>query len=196
MNVIRVSIVHESYIIRKGFSSLLLEFPEIFALPGLDSIEMIEERLKKDDPHVLLIQSEIVLKNKSLISKLRNSFSTKLFIELVHQNVNPSNLFPIIYIDNSKQDLVTSINRLILDRYKSKYELIESSDLSDREKAVVREVALGYTNKEIADRLFISTHTVITHRKNITRKLGIKTVSGITVYAILNKLVEMSELKK
>jgi DNA-binding CsgD family transcriptional regulator len=57
-------------------------------------------------------------------------------------------------------------------------------------------VALGFTNKEIAERLFISTHTFITHRKNITRKIGIKTVSGLTVYALLNHLIETEELRE
>ena len=56
-------------------------------------------------------------------------------------------------------------------------------------------VARGLTNKEIAEDLFISTHTVITHRKNIVRKLGIKTVSGLTVYAILNKIIDMTDLQ-
>ena len=63
--------------------------------------------------------------------------------------------------------------------------------LSDREKEVLVEVAHGYLNKEIADRLNISINTVITHRKNITRKTGIKTTPGLTVYAILNGLLDM-----
>lgn len=70
----------------------------------------------------------------------------------------------------------------------------KTSVLSDREEIVLREVALGKTNKEIADKLCISAHTVITHRKNITRKLGIKTVSGLTVYAILNGLIDTTRI--
>ena len=74
----------------------------------------------------------------------------------------------------------------------------DSSDeevLSDREKEVLVLVAKGLLNKEIADRLFISVNTVITHRKNITRKTGIKTAPGLTVYAILGGLVDISELE-
>lgn len=66
--------------------------------------------------------------------------------------------------------------------------------LSDREEHVLRSVAMGKTNKEIADHLCISTHTVITHRKNITRKLGIKTVSGLTVYAMLHNLINVDQM--
>lgn len=69
-----------------------------------------------------------------------------------------------------------------------------SDDLTDREKDVLQKVALGKTNKEVANELFISTHTVISHRKNITRKLGIKTVSGLTVYAILNQLIKLEDI--
>lgn len=68
--------------------------------------------------------------------------------------------------------------------------LSESSELTTREKDVLKLVALGHSNKEIADQLFISIHTVISHRKNITEKLGIKSISGLTVYAILNKLID------
>lgn len=69
----------------------------------------------------------------------------------------------------------------------------EGSVLSEREKNILREVALGLTNKEIADKLFISVHTVTTHRKNITQKLGIKTASGLTIYAILNGIISIGE---
>lgn len=64
-----------------------------------------------------------------------------------------------------------------------------SEELSEREKEILVSVAEGLLNKEIADRHNISINTVITHRKNITRKTGIKTVAGLTVYAILNNLI-------
>ena len=68
-------------------------------------------------------------------------------------------------------------------------------ELSDREKEILVSVAQGLINKEIADRHNISINTVITHRKNITRKTGIKTVSGLTVYAILNNLVDINSIE-
>ncbi len=71
----------------------------------------------------------------------------------------------------------------------------DNNTLSERELSILKLVALGNTNNEIAERLFISTHTVMTHRKNITRKLGIKTVSGLTVYAILNQHIKMEEIQ-
>ncbi len=61
--------------------------------------------------------------------------------------------------------------------------------LSRRELEVLQLVACGYLNKEIADKLSISMHTVISHRQNITQKLQIKTVPGLTIYALLNDLI-------
>lgn len=67
--------------------------------------------------------------------------------------------------------------------------------LSSREKEIVTCVVKGMTNKEIADTLFLSTHTVITHRRNIARKLQIHSPAGLTIYAIVNKLVEIQDIK-
>ncbi|MBP5641936.1 MAG: helix-turn-helix transcriptional regulator [Paludibacteraceae bacterium] len=67
----------------------------------------------------------------------------------------------------------------------------ESQALSDREKEVLVQVVKGLSNKEIADVLCISTHTVISHRKNIARKLNIHSSAGLTIYAIVNHLVEI-----
>ncbi len=77
-------------------------------------------------------------------------------------------------------------------------EAVESGDnyeLTDREREILAGVARGRTNKEIADSHHISVHTVISHRKNITRKTGIKSVSGLTVYALLNRLIEPAEIE-
>lgn len=66
--------------------------------------------------------------------------------------------------------------------------------LSVREVNVLRLVVSGYTNKEIADQLSISLNTVLTHRKNITAKLGVKTVSGLTFYAIMNGYISGTDM--
>ncbi len=71
----------------------------------------------------------------------------------------------------------------------------EHNELSDREEEVLVQVARGLLNKEIADKLNISINTVITHRKNITRKTGIKTVPGLTVYAILRGLIDINSIE-
>ena len=70
-----------------------------------------------------------------------------------------------------------------------------TDDLSQREKEIITCVVKGMSNKEIAEHLFISIHTVITHRRNIARKLQIHSPTLLTVYAIVNKLVDISEVK-
>ena len=72
---------------------------------------------------------------------------------------------------------------------------LEGDNLSAREKEILVCVAKGMLNKEIADLYNISIYTVITHRKNITRKTGIKSVAGLTVYAILNNLIDMNTIE-
>ena len=67
--------------------------------------------------------------------------------------------------------------------------------LSDREKEVIIALVQGMSNKEIADHLCISTNTVITHRRNIARKLQIHSPAGLTIYAIVNGLVDISTVK-
>ena len=72
-----------------------------------------------------------------------------------------------------------------------------SSDeaLSDREKDVIIALVQGMSNKEIADHLCISVNTVITHRRNIARKLQIHSPAGLTIYAIVNGFVDISSVK-
>ena len=71
----------------------------------------------------------------------------------------------------------------------------DSEALSDREKDVIIALVQGMSNKEIADHLCISTNTVITHRRNIARKLQIHSPAGLTIYAIVNGLVDISAVK-
>ena len=67
--------------------------------------------------------------------------------------------------------------------------------ISDREKDVIVSLVQGMSNKEIADHLCISVNTVITHRRNIARKLQIHSPAGLTIYAIVNGLIDISSIK-
>ena len=71
----------------------------------------------------------------------------------------------------------------------------ESETLSDREKEIIAHVAKGLANKEIAEALFISVNTVMTHRRNISRKLQIRSAAGLTIYAIVNGLVSLDDVQ-
>lgn len=70
-----------------------------------------------------------------------------------------------------------------------------NKELTSREIDVLQLIVKGITNKEIADKLSISLNTVLSHRKNITSKLGIKTVSGLTFYAIMNGIISGEEIE-
>ena len=70
-----------------------------------------------------------------------------------------------------------------------------NESLSEREKDVIVSLVQGMSNKEIADHLCISINTVITHRRNIARKLQIHSPAGLTIYAIVNHLVDISSVK-
>ncbi|MDR3365463.1 MAG: LuxR C-terminal-related transcriptional regulator [Prevotellaceae bacterium] len=102
---------------------------------------------------------------------------------------------PHLYTLCSEQEMVEQLQNIL-----TSFESLQSGDakneLSERECEVLAKVAQGAINKEIADSLNISLNTVITHRKNITAKLGIKTISGLTVYAILNGIIAGEDLPK
>ncbi|MBQ0029508.1 MAG: response regulator transcription factor [Paludibacteraceae bacterium] len=70
-----------------------------------------------------------------------------------------------------------------------------SDGLSEREIDIIREIVKGLSNKEIADNLFISVNTVMTHRRNIARKLNIHSPSGLTIYALVNGIVSLEDVK-
>lgn len=88
-----------------------------------------------------------------------------------------------INLNDSESDIVKAIDRIIGAHNEKKQSL---SALSQREIDVLKLIVAGRINKEIADSLHISVNTVMTHRKNISAKLGIKSVSGLSFYALMN----------
>lgn len=88
--------------------------------------------------------------------------------------------------DSDEQTVVEVLRRLVSS---AREEVPSQGELSSRELDVLREVASGKTNKEIADSLCISINTVITHRRNLSAKLGIRSASGLSLYAMMNGLL-------
>ena len=97
-----------------------------------------------------------------------------------------------IGIYDSPARIFQKLHNAIKESKENKNELYE---LSTRERDILISVAKGKTNKEIADEFNISIYTVISHRRNISRKLGINSISGLTVYAIMNKLIDISNIQ-
>ena len=121
---------------------------------------------------------KIIIKDKSLPDEL-----VSLFDEVIES-------------DENEKSIIDKFDRLTGSLTGRTDKRERNDDISHREKEVLRLVALGLTNKEIANRLFISSHTVITHRKNITAKLGIRTIAGLTLYAVINKLITPEDIQE
>lgn len=107
---------------------------------------------------------------------------------LLDGNTAANNLFASIDISSTEEELIDAIDTCI--EKIGKTVAPAPGELTPRETDVLRCIARGMINKEIADSLNISINTVLTHRKNITAKLGIKTVSGLSLYAMMNGLIE------
>lgn len=131
-------------------------------------------------------------RNNKLTATLYGIYNNEEWLRL-HTQVEDKIFVPAIrkLEHRSKQDNVTkNISTMV---FKSGTD--NGDMLSDREKDVIIALVQGMSNKEIADHLFISINTVITHRRNIARKLQIHSSAGLTIYAIVNGLVDISTVK-
>ena len=127
--------------------------------------------------------------NNQLTATLYNLYINEEWL-LNHAMVEDYLFIPAIsYLERKfkQNDVSVKISKMISQE--------NSEQLSEREKDVVICIVQGMSNKEVADHLFISVNTVITHRRNIARKLQIHSPAGLTIYAIVNNLVDISLVK-
>lgn len=192
----RIIIIHPALLIREGLSSLLkgLFKLEALVLPGL--LELLNYRDIKGENLIFLVDSIINKEEfESHIEHYNLSNSTKIILIRDRSSLSEceDNCNCCFYTDASKEDL-RSLIKPFLDGENKIKQSNNQSGLTEREIDVLKNVAFGKTNKEMAEHLCISIHTVISHRKNITEKLGIKSISGLTVYAILNNLIDANTI--
>lgn len=126
------------------------------------------------------------LRNNMLTATLYDLYNNEEWLQL-HAKVENEILVPVI--KNMEMNISTGADALNVEEG-------GESTLSPREREVVSCLAMGLSNKEIASKLNISINTVITHRKNIATKLSIHSVAGITIYAIVNNLVDINSAKQ
>jgi len=193
----KIIIVEPSPIVSAGLASYFDDCKQISIVSQLDRIDRMEEKLAAYNPDILIINPLLIAyDNNEQFLKICRDFSSVIPVAIVSSYIDASILKQfkdVIEINDSKQKVVTKIFNLLNDNNITQ-DKPENVELSNRETDVLVALVKGLTNKEISDKLFISVHTVITHRKNIIRKTGIKSVSGLTVYALLNNLVDESEI--
>ena len=200
MDKTKVLVVDHSEIIRQGIHTILKVQSFTYEVSFTDSPRDMNEQIRSGKVDILLVNPSAYFDSKGERIKLMRqeaiNFGFKL-IALVYAYFDEQllSLFDeVIYINDEEEKIFSKLEKLVESNHITEDE--ESATLSQRELDVVKLVALGKSNRDIAEELFISIHTVISHRKNITNKLGIKSVSGLTIYAVINKLIGTDDFNR
>ena len=186
----KVYIIDPSYIVVLGLQSIVAESNKLVVCETSTDIYKAIDRL-------IIVKPDIVLVNPLFLDFNRKLYSKGLYEDALYCSIGySSNLF---YSGNFEMSDPPSKILRILESLRNTAEnaeqILKGEELSQREKEILVSVAKGMHNKEIASTFNISIHTVISHRKNISKKTGIKSVSGFVVYALLNNLVDESEIQ-
>ncbi|MCD8270774.1 MAG: response regulator transcription factor [Parabacteroides sp.] len=194
---LKIVIAEPSAIICNGVETMLKRLPGIrVQVIEITNIESLTEDLRTHRPDILIINPSIPGNFTAPHLKEMTGCTEMKCLALVYTAVDHSLLRHFddqISIFDNADELKLKLERLHTPA-EEEGENNKQQTLSAREKEIVVCVVKGMTNREIADHLFLSTHTVITHRRNIARKLQVHSASALTVYAIVNKLVELKDI--
>lgn len=156
---------------------------------NLQELKVLEQRHPID---LIIINPILVVNNTESFKRLKNDFGQVAWIALLYAYFEPKllSLFDAqIHLEDSHPTIISLIEKQI--QAAQLTEPLLAHSLTEREVDVLKLLVSGCSNKEIADKLFISTHTVISHRKNISQKTGIKSVSGLTIYAVTQNIISL-----
>jgi DNA-binding CsgD family transcriptional regulator len=193
---LRIGILEPSDMLFEGLR-LLIGRPGLeTSIIRLNSLSDLPFVLLKNKFNLIFANPSYFFGNHKLLHDLKSEHPETRWIGIDYSGFPPSlvSLFDrVLSIFDSQDYLQEQISELTSADSPDENPVQES--LSYRETEVLKLLAQGFPNKEIADKLCISIHTVITHRKNISQKTGIKSISGLTVYAVVNKIISIRDTK-
>jgi len=201
MRVSSFILVIDSYLVRKGMASILNHIHRVRVVKEFDTPEPLVNYIQNQGADFIVISQSLFQQATSLFISRPDLLEKTILLTgdpvRMETDNQPSSLAAeaqvSIRLSEKKDEIISKILN-ILDLSVSGTGSAYEETLSLREKTIVRLISMGLTNRQIADELFLSAHTVITHRKNISSKLGIKSISGLTVYAIVNNIITIEEV--
>ena len=192
---VRITIAEPSVIIREGIIAVLKQTNTLhLEVSEISAVDQLRNSLIWQKPEILIVNPALLgLYSPQQLRKDSGNPALKCIALLssLADGTLLKNYDETISVYDSSEQIREKVSKLVsMPDAPRRHE-----SLSQREKEIVACVIQGLTNKQIADKLCLSTHTVITHRRNISAKLDIHSTAGLTIYAIVNKLVELDDIK-
>jgi len=190
---INIAIMESSQIIYEGLSNILLKSRQHFHLYRINNLDEFDKLLSTKNLDLVII-NPLQIQNKLKVFKNFKKNTSDIFWIGIIYNLFENELLSLFdetfKITDSSEYITNLIAKLVDDNCRSNNSSTQEQ-LSDRETDVLIQLVEGLSNKEIADKLNISIHTVVSHRKNISQKTGIKSLAGLTIYAITQKIISL-----
>ena len=192
----KVAVIDPNTLAAVGLKQLLQNVIPIMTVETFGSLAELEAN-NPDDYFHYFVAMNVVLENRPFFSERRQK---TIVLTLSLDNTSQLSEFNSLCINVPEQQLVRSLLMLQQHAHSGGKNLppmpqvLQQKILSDREIEVMSLIVQGYINKEIADRLNIGLATVVTHRKNIMDKLGMKSVSALTIYAVMHGYVDINKI--
>lgn len=177
-----IAIVHPDSLVAVGLRHILLHYFDVQAHCFAASQDFIQSRPEQYDGY--FITAEV------FASCMEALLPRKSRVAIIAQDVDDAWGGLVISPRQPFENIIEVIDNALKCIKRSNSEAESQGELSAREVEVLRCVAKGMINKEIAEELHISINTVLSHRKNIVAKVGIKTVSGLCLYAMMNGIID------
>lgn len=196
-NELIIGILDPSIIVYEGLSSIFHKSNLVFKLVKIDNLDDINDSLfYKYHIKILIVNPTYTQNTTKEFKKLKKNYPEILWIGFIYNffdNETISLFDETISITENPENICKNLEKIITENFYKNSNKIEEQ-LSEREVDVLIQLVKGLTNKEIAEQLNISIHTVISHRKNITLKTGIKSQSGLTIYAITKNIISLDKI--